>query len=306
MNYSSAQTTTRNYDLPVRRSLHHASQQQHFEIQQAADVQHQLVSQKDPPQRLRHFEIWWFKKASGTLLIDTTIHPVTDQTIFWLSPGQLRSCQLNSFTEGCCISFSSDFLYLSTPHSGNTGWHTSYSYSHTPVITTDTEMELEMEIISRKMQKEFANYYLLRSQILAGLLNLLVIYFSRKMTTHAAEPTPSKDVELVHKFVALIKQHFAKHKLVADYADILCVTANYLNRAVKKITGSPASYHIQQHIILEAKRQVIHSNVSMKEIAYLLGFDDHAHFSKYFKNYSGKSFTNYKRSLQDGIGLQPV
>ena len=77
---------------------------------------------------------------------------------------------------------------------------------------------------------------------------------------------------------------------------VICVSPpNYLNRTVKKMTGLTASYHIQQQIILEAKRQAIHSNVSMKEIAYFLGFDNLAHFSKFFKNNSGMSFSTFKK-----------
>lgn len=85
--------------------------------------------------------------------------------------------------------------------------------------------------------------------------------------------------------------------MVTDYADELIVTPNYLNEVIKKITGFPASHHIQQRIVLEAKRQAAYSNLSMKEVAYQLGFDDMAHFSKFFKNASGQSFTDFKKAL---------
>ena len=84
--------------------------------------------------------------------------------------------------------------------------------------------------------------------------------------------------------------------MVSDYAGQLCVTPNYLNRTVKKVTGFTASHHIQQQIILEAKRKAIYSSVSMKEVAYYLGFDNLAHFSKFFKNNCGMNFTDFKKS----------
>jgi AraC family transcriptional activator of pobA len=86
-------------------------------------------------------------------------------------------------------------------------------------------------------------------------------------------------------------------KMVSAYARDLHVTANYLNETVKKASGSPASYHIQQRIILEAKRKARHVRTSMKEIAYGLGFADLAHFSKYFKRASGINFTDFKKEL---------
>ena len=66
-------------------------------------------------------------------------------------------------------------------------------------------------------------------------------------------------------------------------------------RTKKKITGSTASHHIQQQIILEAKRQAMYFSTSMKQIAYNLGFDNIAHFSKFFKHNCGMNFTDFKR-----------
>lgn len=55
---------------------------------------------------------------------------------------------------------------------------------------------------------------------------------------------------------------------------------SYLNECVKNITGFSVSYHIQQRIILEAKRMLFYTNKSIKEIAIELGYDDYPYFSK--------------------------
>ena len=85
--------------------------------------------------------------------------------------------------------------------------------------------------------------------------------------------------------------------MVKEYADMLAVTPNYLNEMVKEVSGFTASHHIQQRIILEAKRKVIFEGDSLKEIAYGLGFWDPAHFSKFFKNSSGVNFTDFKKGV---------
>jgi AraC-like DNA-binding protein len=64
---------------------------------------------------------------------------------------------------------------------------------------------------------------------------------------------------------------------------------------VREVSGFTASYHIQQRIILEAKRRAIFEGNSLKEIAYGLGFCDPAHFSKYFKNSAGRNFTDFRK-----------
>ena len=89
--------------------------------------------------------------------------------------------------------------------------------------------------------------------------------------------------------------------MVSDYAGELFISPSYLNEIVKRISGFTASHHIQQRIVLEAKRLAIYSGSSMKEIAYLLGFEDIAYFSKYFKTFSGTNFRDFKRSLSSAI-----
>jgi AraC-like DNA-binding protein len=84
--------------------------------------------------------------------------------------------------------------------------------------------------------------------------------------------------------------------MVADYAAGFAVTPNYLNEIIKKSSGIPASEHIKQRVVLEAKRLAAYSDASMKEIAYSLGFDDVAHFSKYFKNVTGINFSDFKKN----------
>ena len=88
-----------------------------------------------------------------------------------------------------------------------------------------------------------------------------------------------------------------KMKLVHEYASDLSVSPNYLNEVVKKYTGFPVRYHIQQRIILEAKRLALHSGSNMKEIAYKLGYEDMAHFSKFFKANCGINFTDFRKQL---------
>ena len=85
--------------------------------------------------------------------------------------------------------------------------------------------------------------------------------------------------------------------MVSDYARELAISANYLNHVMKRFTGFTASHHIQQHTILEAKRRALYLGTSMKETAYSLGFEDLAHFSKFFKKNAGTSFREFKNQL---------
>jgi AraC family transcriptional activator of pobA len=143
----------------------------------------------------------------------------------------------------------------------------------------------------------------MKSNPLLSISEIILIMKNRdnfRLQPHG-EVLQSREAEMVRKFMNLLKRNFVKQKLVIEYAGQLCVTPNYLNRVVKKVTGLTASHHIQQQIIMEAKRQAMYSQVSMKEIAYGLGFDNLAHFSKYFKTNSGINFTDFKRQAKDHL-----
>jgi AraC-like DNA-binding protein len=295
-----------NYGEPRQRPLATFARNEYpkrgnFEIHTLQHLQQNDLLEAGQEKRLQSYEITWFKSCSGVLKLDSLFYQLKNNSVYCFSPGQLRQYDFNNDIQGYRISFTPEFLCIGATHSRIGSWLDSFHEErNTAFIEADTDMQNEMELIICQMQKEFTNYYLLRSEILSGLLNILVIYFSRKLQVRANDLSISKDTDLVRRFKALLKQHFTTRKLVADYADELCVTPNYLNRTVKKITGFTASHHIQQQIVLEAKRQAMHSNTSMKEIAYFLGFDNLAHFSKFFKNNSGMNFTSFRKGLVGG------
>lgn len=274
-----------------------------FFIQALADNSEQRTLFDDTYTRLSRYEILWFTSGAGSLTIDVDTHQIHDNIIFCLVPGQIRKCHIDTSVSGFYISFSEDFLYQTDIYKrGMSTLHPYSAITTASVITADTtDMQQEVEFIVAKMKKEYENYNLLRSEILSGLLYILSTYFSRKLEKKADDTISSKDASLVQQFMHMLRNQYTTMKQVSDYAGELFVSPNYLNRAVKKITGFTASTQIQRHIVMEAKKQAIHTNGSMKEIAYTLGFTDIAHFSKFFKNNSGMSFTTYRKGLNYAV-----
>lgn len=241
---------------------------------------------------LNFFEIIWIKNGDGILTVDLQKHRLSENAIFRLTPGQYRRVQLAGPLAGYYISLSREFLYLIESHVDFSFLAAQYGGKwNLPLIYANAEIE---EVIVR-MYKEYSNHHSLRWEILRGLVKVFMIYLSRQIQQEATAVGQDKDTEIVRKFMSLLKKHFASKKLVADYADELCITPNYLNSIVKRLTGFPASHHIQQYIIMEAKRQAMYSSLRMKEVADMLGFDDYAHFSKFFKNYSGINYSSFKK-----------
>lgn len=100
-------------------------------------------------------------------------------------------------------------------------------------------------------------------------------------------------------FRALLEHDYATVKSPAAYAGKLNISTHYLNECVKGTTGHPVSYHIQQRVVLEAKRLLYHSGRSVKEIASELGYDDYPYFSRLFTKVTGMTALAFRNKNAD-------
>lgn len=274
-----------------------------FEIR-TIDWMEKNRQQNHVPHRHNYYEITWIAQGAGMYLVDLEKHAVTSNMICCAAPGQVHQLKDAEQIRGYVISFNKDFLFMSREQQAGLS---SELAATTPlrfsVMRVNEEIRTEVEHLVQKMVREFDNFFLLRTEILMGFFKILLIYLARQSDGTEQMVTQTRNADLVKKFFSIIENKFITLKKVTEYAEHLSITPNYLNEIVKKVSGFPASYHIQQRIVLEAKRHATYSNSSMKEIAYHLGFDDIAHFSKFFKNVSGQSFTDFKKQSTHQFGI---
>jgi AraC-like DNA-binding protein len=251
-----------------------------------------------------YFMLIWIVAGNGYYRLNLQKEPVNTNQLLLIKPGQLHDLKFSSGLQGYVISFTDSFADIE-----DYGREPIYTpiyqmFSQTQVITINSELADDMSDITEIMMKEYSRHNLYRAEILKRYFKIFLIYLSRQLESMEQAPTKqSRNTAILQNFMTLLDKNFREYKMVADYADRLSVTPNYLNEVVKKLTGQPAGYHIRQRVATEAKRQAIHPDNCMKKIAYDLGFCDMAHFSKFFKNTTGISFSDFKKR---GTVLQPV
>ena len=119
--------------------------------------------------------------------------------------------------------------------------------------------------------------------LLKDSCNALVALVVSQYLAQAKSADKLSRFDIVTKaFRELLERNYTTAKRPAAYAQKLNISTPYLNECVKNTTGYSVSHHIQQRIILEAKRLLYHSNKSVKEIASELGYDDYPYFSRLF------------------------
>lgn len=126
--------------------------------------------------------------------------------------------------------------------------------------------------------------------LLKDSCNTLVALIASQYLAQSKLTDAHSRFEIITKaFKAILEHDFTTAKKPAAYAQSLNISAPYLNECVKNATGHSVSHHIQQRIILEAKRLLYHSDRSVKEIASELGYDDYPYFSRLFNKITGMS-----------------
>lgn len=154
-------------------------------------------------------------------------------------------------------------------------------------------MLLCVNIFERKHDKLYPS---LLKDCCNTLVALIVSQFMERITP--ADRLSRFDF-ITKAFKLLLERDFASLKRPSNYANALNISMPYLNECVKNSTGFSVSHHIQQRVILEAKRLLYHSDRSVKEIAGELGYDDHAYFSRLFSKVTGMTALGFRSKNLD-------
>lgn len=122
-------------------------------------------------------------------------------------------------------------------------------------------------------------------------------YSPEMQDSNQYESHPNASQRITELFIELLDRQFPVDypnailslRTPADYANRLSVHVNHLNKVVKEITGKTTSEMIAERIIKECTQHLLHTNLSISEIAYSLGFETVSYFSKFYRKHTGKS-----------------
>jgi len=153
-----------------------------------------------------------------------------------------------------------------------------------------------------KMQEELESDYSGKADILRSYLHLLVHETMKVQDASTYVPHRNATQRTAELFLTLLERQFPidlpnktlSLKTASDYADRLSVHVNHLNRVVKSTTGKTTSGLITNRIVQEAVQLLLHSNHSIGEIGFAMGFEEHASFSNFIKKHTGFSPTEHR------------
>ncbi len=155
----------------------------------------------------------------------------------------------------------------------------------------------QMRTTMKQIFAEFAGRRFARAHVLRAHTAMLVGLVAREMATQGRMSESRNNIELFERFESLLEQHYLQHWTVSQYAGALSITPTHLSRITRSATGRAASHLIVERIVREARRNLVYTNLPVSTIAYTLGFNDPAYFSRIFSEATGLSPRSFREKV---------
>jgi AraC family transcriptional activator of pobA len=253
------------------------------------------------PHRHDFYEVLYLSNGSGFHIIDSNKYEIKPPCIFFLSPGQAHRLELSSDIDGFIFLFTAEFYLVNQTNKNKLlefPFFFSVSQNNPPLL------------IQNKIDDDFFRALFIRgcseiaknetsSEIIHSILELVLLTCNNLYPDDLTTVQKGKGQIIVKNFLKLIEENYQNNLSVTQYARRLAISPNHLTQMVKQITGKTSIELLQEKLIVETKRLLIHTNLTVSEISDKMSFDDQSYFTKYFKNKTGTTPLQYrKKSLK--------
>ena len=245
------------------------------------------------------FEFFFFRKTNGYIIINGEIHFLRDNTLLCISPYQHQEWHVDMDSlEYTFLVFQEEFInnFLADKYFM---YRLLYCYQNdypTYFDISESEAKELLDLLSQ-MKRELTNpiadsYHMIVSELYSFLLHLNRI-FATKFNLPARLPVNN------HAFIYkdLLEKNIRYKTKVNDYASMMGISRMALNKAVENEFGVTATHLLKQRRLQEVKKDLIFSELPVKEISVLLGFSAPNHMMRFFKQLTGKTIGEFMNEI---------
>lgn len=248
------------------------------------------------PNKRNFYEITWVTEGTFTQVIDYHDIPIKSETLLISSPGQVHLLSEPEKIKGYSLAFTEQFLLThQTQESIFELTFLEESFTR-PYLCLDAAAQQELRAIIDPMIAEL-NRPVKVPLIVNGLLFVLLNRIQRLMSKEQSADLDTHQVLVYKQFKKLVEQYYKEDADLNFYAGKLYLSANYLNKIVKHLTGKTAGAVIRCRGLLEAKRMLGYCDLPIGEISSQLGFKDFSYFSRQFRNQEGVTPAEYRKQM---------
>ncbi|KXX68036.1 helix-turn-helix domain-containing protein [Flammeovirga sp. SJP92] len=238
--------------------------------------------------RARFYHILWIEKGHGTHYVDFKPIKVEDNTLIFVAQNSVNLYDANGYYEGKSIIFTNDFFcqtkydfrYITT----SILYSDLYDVAKLSPIINREALELIFHQMNQEVEKKKDQA---QKEVLHKLLYLFLLQSERAYREQGIqELEPSLYLTNVINFKEHLEESYKKEKGVKWYANSLNLSEKQLNKSTAEVLSKSPKKIIDERVVLEAKRLLVHTDEPVKEIAYELGYDEPTNFIKFFKRHT--------------------
>lgn len=246
-----------------------------------------------PASRATSHSILYITEGEARMGVGNTKYTIGPNQMLVVAAGQVFSFATGDVNKGFICNFSDSLI---TAKFGSAELLHSFEFLKVwgnPLIEPDAETGGYISQLFRRLVIEYSKNKLRNIDVLQPYLLSLLSEINRAYVPLLANGNVQSNI-LINKFKALVFAKFRTNKLVADYAGMLSISPNHLNKIVKNATQKSPSVWIDEAIIAEARVLLIQTNYTVSEISHALGLDDPSYFTRLFKRHEGITPSAYR------------
>lgn len=240
-----------------------------------------------------------FTKGSGTHQIEFKKYKIKPGHVFMISPGEVHNWKLSTNIDGYIFFHTREYFDLNFTYEKVDNFPFYCSLRNNPLIKLTKNNYIKIGNIFSELVEEYKQNEILKFQKLSSLLNVLYIALSRiYLPVKSLQSRNANYLSKLKQLDQLIDKHFKEYKLPRDYALLMHVSEKHLNRICKTCLNKTTSQLISDRVILEAKRRLAFSEISISQIADELGYSTSSYFIQLFKKKTGQTPLEFIKGFQ--------
>lgn len=269
-----------------------------FTIRKISDFNEEEIEHNLMPHLHDFYSIFWIESGEAIHATEYVEYSLKADTILFVPPGLKHRMYIDHSVSGIYMLFNEDFIqYNRTNHVPLKEYRLFNNADFKSLITVVPEKREKLRNITGLILNELKTPDDYSQDIVLNLLHLFLLesrrIFDQQSQAVKEEPDATPDATII-RFKQLIEENFVQDKNVSSYAGMLNINPSCLNELTKRTTGITAGELIRNRVIDETKKLLYSSSISGKEIAFQLGFDDPAYFSRFFRKYTGTTLKEFR------------
>lgn len=246
-------------------------------------INNYIVDENEIESTSQWYTLIFVKSGSGIIKIDFEELITIRNKVFLIDKYKKFAWSKNGIVDGLMIQFT-DSLYNQI-YTGNPKIKSDQTLSgeYPSFVKIDAEDEIEWNNLIEVILREYTSRTENSREVICLCLKALIILYRRKANLNENLFIADRKKKIMDDFTRLLNNRFTELKTPKEFAGCLNISPNYLNAVCKEISNQTVSCFIQERIILEAKRLLTHTELTVSEIAFKLGFKDNSYFGRYFK-----------------------